>query len=935
MKFMSDKTEKTKKTLVLIDSNAVIHRAFHALPPLTKKDGTPTGVVYGYALTLLSVMEQLKPGYIAATFDLPGLTFRHEAFKEYKATRVKAPDELYAQIPFVKEMLKAYNIPIYEKKGFEADDIIGTLTKDSSLEKKVDTIIVTGDLDTLQLIDEDTKVFTLRRGIKDTVLYDEKMVRERYGLGPEQIIDLKALRGDPSDNIPGVKGIGEKTATELLKKYKTLENVFKKIDKIEPESLRKKLQDGEKDARMSFDLAKIVTNVPVDFELEDTQVSNFDPERLAEFFKQMEFFSLYKRVSGKRAISEKRFASAGQADNRQQENKKEVKIKIIKSESELDKINSEIGKNKFFAYTVLASSEKYFDATLSGIGISINEKIAYFVPAELVGSLKKVFENKDIQKIGFNIKFDLEMFWKLWHGAENNEQLVNSLYGNAIELCDNFFDVQLAAYLLGLNGAKNLEKLIFEEFGAELAYAPTKNGQANLLDDNSENEQKCAAEKAAWFLRLRGEYRKRISEVSRQQASGSGNKKTLKRLFEKYEMPIAKILAKMEIAGVLVETGSLKKASQTAEKEIGKLEKEIYAYAKEEFNINSPNQLASILYEKLSISTTEIRRGKTGFSTDADQLRKIHDLHPIIPLIESYRELFKIKTTYADALPQLVHNDGRIHADFNQAVTATGRLSSSEPNMQNIPKRGQLADLIRKAFIAPKSSTLVSADYSQIDLRVAAHLSNDPKLVEIFKQGKDVHRATAAWVNNVSENEISDRQRFEAKSLNFGILYGMGIYGFMRDSGVSRKRAKQFMEQYMMTFSKLKEFIEKTKLFAGKNGFVETELGRRRYIPSIQAGNAQVRAAAERMAVNLPVQGLAADIMKLAMVEVEELLKKYNRKEIVAKLILQIHDELIFEVKLGLENKFMKDVKKVMESVYELRVPLTVDVSSGSNWMQL
>ena len=910
--------KKNKKTLVLIDSNALVHRAFHALPPLSKKDGTPTGAVYGYALTLLSVMEQLKPDYIAATFDLAGPTFRHEKFEDYKATRVKAPDELYEQIPLVKKMLEAYGIPIYEKQGFEADDVIGTLAKNKKLNGDLQKIIVTGDLDALQLVDNDVEVFTLRKGIKDTVTYNTEKVKKRFDLDPEQIVDYKALRGDASDNIPGVKGIGEKTATELLKKYKTLDSVYKNIEKItSPPSLRKKLEEGKKSAFLSRELAEIKIDVPVEFDLADCGIEGLDAEKLANFFQQTEFYSLYKRMKGGQTTPESSYATSGQAD------KKEQKLEIIHNQKKVDQLISKIEKKKTFSFDVLASDEKYYNAELSGVGIAISGGEAFFVSAEYIHNFKKIFVDKKIEKIGFNVKFDLEMFWKNWFGLDD-KKLPQKIYSQEIEKAENFFDVQLAAYLLGKSGAGELEKLIFEEFGAGLENAVTKSGQGNLLNDTGETQQKEAAEKAAWIFRLYDEYKNSLEKEG-----------GTKGVYEKLEEPLIKILAKMEIAGVKMEKEILKKVSQETEKEIGKLEKKIHKLAGEEFNINSPIQLAPILYEKLQIPTTEIRRGKTGYSTGADELRKVRDLHPIISLIEKYRELFKIKTTYADALLGLVEDDGRIHAHFNQAVAATGRLSSSDPNMQNIPKRGKLADVIRSAFVSEKGKIFVSADYSQIDLRVAAHLSDDPKLIDAFEKGKDIHRATASWVNGIPEEKLTDKQRNEAKSLNFGILYGMGIYGFMRDSGVSQKRAKYFIDQYMKTFSGLKGYIEKTKEFAQENGYVETEMGRRRYIPNIKASNVMIRRAAERMAVNLPIQGLAADIMKLAMVQAEELLKKYNKQKVRIALVLQIHDELIFEVDEGVAKKFSRDIKKTMESVYKLKVPLVVDVTSGSNWKQL
>lgn len=882
-------TKNKRKKLILIDSNALIHRAFHALPPLTTKDGTPSGAVYGVALTLLSVFEKFKPDYVIAAFDLKGKTFRHEKFKEYKAKRVKAPDELYEQIPVTRQLMDAFGIPVFEKKGFEADDIIGTISKDKKLNGEIERIIVTGDMDTLQLVDDDTKVFTLRRGIKDTFIYDEQQVRNRFKLEPEQIVDYKALRGDPSDNIPGVAGIGEKGATQLLQKFKTLDGVFGNLEKIEPEGLRKKLEQGKKDAYLSQELAQIQMDVPVDLELDDARADQVEnSQKLVDFFEKLGFSSLVRRIDkdGKTTKSKK---------------PQHAQIELIGNADGLKKLEEKANKEKRFAYYPLAESDKYYEATCLGLGVYAGGGKSCFVGKADLPKLRKLFESKEVEKVGFNVKLDLQIV----------EEGMN-----------NFQDVQIMAYLLGQN-ASDLEKLALKEFGVEFEHADATSGQTNLLSQTDESKKKNAAEKAFWISKL--------FEIYQNRFGGEG----LRGVYEKLELPLIPILARMEKSGVKVEKEILKKVSALAEKKLKELEREIFDLAGTEFNINSPSQLAPVLYDQLGISTAEIKKGKTGFSTDADQLRKIRDVHPIVPLIEQYREFFKVKSTYADALPALVGKDGRIHAHFNQAVAATGRLSSSDPNLQNIPKKGKLADLIRKSFVAGEKKLLVSADYSQIDLRVAAHLSGDAKMVEAFENDRDIHRATAGWVNGIPQKKVSEKQRNEAKSLNFGILYGMGQYGFMRDSGVSGKRAKHFIENYKQTFSGLSKFLEKTKAFAREKGYVETQLGRKRHIPNVRASNAILQSAAERMAVNLPIQGLAADIMKLAMIEADLLLKKYNQKGTVVEMILQIHDELIFEIDEEKADGFAKEIKKAMEGVYQLKVPLKVDVSSGQNWQEL
>jgi len=1076
------KIKKHKKTLILIDSNALIHRAFHALPPLTTKDGTPSGAVYGVTLTLLSVLDKFKPDYMVATFDLKGPTFRHKKFKDYKANRIKAPDELYQQIPLVKKLMEALGIPIFEKKGFEADDIIGTISKNKKINGNVEKIIVTGDMDALQLVDNTTKVFTLRRGIKDTFIYDIQQVKNRFELSPDQIVDYKALRGDPSDNIPGVKGIGEKGAINLLKKYKTLENIYNNLNQIEPEGLKNKLMAGKESAMLSKNLAEIKTDVPIDFSLKKAVASKAkDSKELIKFLGAMGFKSLVKRVGGDVMEIE-----TEDSRTKAQQISKKLKIKILKNKKEINALVKKIKSRKKFSYFVLTDKDKFYQAKLEGMGIYIGGSEAYFVindhkivttnidktnitndygsfnnhknvandysrsnnhknvgngysrsehihnvndysrslqsmnargpslqsmnargpslqSIDAIGSLLRIFMSKGIEKIGFNVKFDLEMM-----GNKKLSIKIVNLFLPSKRII--WQDVQIMAYLLGHN-AGDLEKLIMKEFGADLSYVDNKE-QGNLLAGTDESRQKDVAERAFWVMQLWKEYSKsmdgykantnvaneysrsnnqknvgndysrsrgysrsnndknvgndysrsngyscsnndknvandysrsedihNVNDYSRSLQSMNARDHSLKMIYQELELPLIPILAQMEITGIKVNKKILKKVSDLATKEVKKLENKIYKLAGEKFNISSPKQLAVILYEKLKISTQGIKKGKTGFSTNADQLGKIEKLHPIVILIEEYREFTKLKNTYADALPKLVEDDERIHANFNQAVVATGRLSSSEPNLQNIPKRGKLASEIRKAFIAEKGKVLVSADYSQIDLRVAAHLSGDKKMIEIFKQGKDIHRATAAWVNQIAEDKVTDEQRSQAKSLNFGILYGMGLYGFMQDSGVNIKRAKFFINHYKKTFSGLMEFIEKIKEQAHQTGYVETELGRRRYIPNIKASNAMLRGMAERMAINLPVQGLAADIMKLAMIKVsnnilQEFNLKVNFKQDVS-LVLQIHDELILETDKKLVNLITKKIKQEMESVYKLRVPLVVNVSQASNWQEL
>ena len=895
------------KKILIIDSNALIHRAYHALPPFTTKEGVLVNAVYGYITTLKNAIDRIEPDYIVATFDLPGKTFRHHRFEAYKANREKAPDDLYQQIPLVKQFLNSCDIPIYQKEGFEADDVIGSISNQLNHQAKLEKYIVTGDKDTLQLVNDNTKVFTLGRGITDPVLFDEKKVVEKFKIKPDQVVDYKALRGDPSDNIPGVAGVGDKTATDLILEFGSLENIYNNLDKIKSKAVRAKLEKDKDKAFLSQELAEIKQDIEMDFDLEKTQKKDFCNEKFKRFLISLEFKSLLKR-----------FFPA--ENNKTQEAFKIEGYLDVQNKSEWEKFKKKV--QKIGKIGIYFNQNEQGKVDKIGATLLLEKKFEnYCLKGKVIENFADILRDEKVLKIGYDLKRGLREF--VIKARREKREFIN-----------NFFDIQLLAYLIKSGANNKLEKLIFEEFGEELKNVTTKKGQASLLIDNSAGEEKEIIEKVVWIFRLYQEYLDKIVSISQEQKKKSEVKGDLKNLLEKLENPLTKILAEMEAWGIEVDGKILEEISQTAQSEIDELEKEIFSLAGEEFNINSPSQLAKILYEKLEISTENIKKGKTGFSTDANQLKKMKDLHPIIFKIERYREIFKLKTTYTDSLPKIIEKDGRIHTTFNQTVTATGRLSSSDPNLQNIPKKGKFAKRIRSAFVAPRGKKLVALDYSQVDLRVAAHVSGDAKMIEVFKNNRDIHRATAAWVNGVDLEEITKEQRSEAKSLNFGVLYGMGTYGFMQDSGVSRERAEFFIEQYMKNFSDLKNYLEKTKEFARENGFVETEMGRRRYVKGINASNFQLRNAAERIAINLPIQGLAADIMKKAMIDVEEkVLNKYENQEV--KMILQIHDELVFEVDEKLVDEFIAEVKPVMEETYRLKVPLKVEAVVGIKWSEL
>lgn len=900
---------KLTKKLVLIDGNAIIHRAFHALPPLMTKKGELVNAVYGFSSLLLRVIKELEPDYIVATFDLKAPTFRHEEYKEYKATRVKAPQELYDQIERVKEMTKAFGIPIYEKQGFEADDLLGTIVAQSEKSgEAVENIVVTGDLDTLQLVSPKTKVYALRKGMSDTVIYDEAGVMERYGLKPLQMIDYKGLRGDPSDNIPGVKGVGEKTAVELLKKYGSLEEVYKNVEETKG-ALKEKLTRDKMQAFMSKHLATIVRDAPIKFDFASAVMREFNRSELVALFQELNFFSLIKRIptdGADNADDKKINSESGVAD---------FKFEII-SEDKTEEFLDGLAKEKEVAFWLDTDGDK----NINGIAFSFKTGRAFYVEKLKTKNqkLKTIFSNPEILLIGYNLKESYKI-----------------LKNNNIELAENLWDVMLGAYALNPGGKMDLAQLVLEELGEEMK-GEAKKGQLGLEIESPEEKAQKICQKADYLFKLKNIFAEKIERISSEQKTlpsyghlpSKEGRKTLENLFSEVEMPLVKVLAEMELAGVKLNKIIFKGISEKITERIVNLEKGIYKLAGTEFNINSPKQLQEILFVRMKLPTENIKKLKTGFSTGANELEKLRKESKIIEKIEEYREIFKLKTTYLDTLPEMTDKHSRIHSSFNQAVTATGRLSSSEPNLQNIPIRTELGELLRTAFEAEKGYSLVSADYSQIDLRVVAHVSGDKKMIETFMKGEDVHRATAAEVKKVPLSQVTEKMRSEAKALNFGVIYGMSVFGFSESAGIDREEAKKFINSYMEKFSGIAKYMKDTKEFARQNLYVETEMGRRRNVPEINSPNFQVQNATERMAINLPIQGLAADIMKLAMIKVYEEFKDDQD----VKMVLQVHDEIILEVKEEKAREVAEKMKGIMENAYKLKVPLVVDVKIGDNW---
>ncbi len=890
------------KKLVLIDGHALVHRAFHALPQtLASPTGVLTNAVYGFTAVLIKAIKDIKPDYIVATFDLAGPTFRHEEFADYKAHREKAPDGLHEQVPLVKEVLKAFGIPIFEKAGFEADDVIGSVCEKTRKVKDLQTIIATGDMDTLQLVKDDkVVVMTLRKGINDTVVYNEEEVIKRYGIKPEQMVDYKGLKGDPSDNIPGVPGIGEKTASILIQKFGSLDNLYKEIEKPGKkkskdisEKLIQKLIENKDLAFFSKKLSTIIKDVDIDFKLEDAEWRRrMKKEEVARVFQGMGFYSLLKRVS---EIDGSAPLTTGGSTPPVGDGVVGVqtsflpppttgpKVKELKTDKDIIDLLAKITKQKDFA----------LDVADDRISFALDPKECFLVSFEyflkntdLRLNLKSVLENPKINKAGHDFKF-----------------ISKYLLGKGIHVEGIGFDSKIAEYLINSDLRDySLDKIYFTE-----------------LKQNMDSDRK---KRPGFVLEIRDKLIAKLKYAD-----------TLW-VFEKIELPLAIVLAEMEISGIKIDLNAIAKLSKATIKELGELEKKIHELAGKEFNINSPQQMSAVLFEHLKITGKLKKTGKGAISTAAAELEKLSGVHPIIDFILKYRELQKLKTTYIDPFPALVNKKGRICTTYNQTGTTTGRLSSEEPNLQNIPIRTDIGQEFRKVFVASPGYKLVSFDYSQLELRIAAHISKDKKMSEAFKRGEDIHTRTAVEIFGVQADKVTTNMRRQAKVLNFGILYGMGVMGFQRASGVNRAIAKDFIDRYMREFSGIARYMQEMKDKVRRDGYVTTIFGRRRQLPEAFSGMPQLISQAERMAINMPIQGTEADFLKLSMIKIHDLVHEEKAEEKV-RLLLNVHDELLFEVKESLVKDWAVKIKNIMENIHKLDVPLIVDAKVGNNWSEM
>ncbi len=861
------------KKLLILDSNSILNRAFYGVRYLSAKDGTPTNAIYGFLNILLKLIKEQEPDYICAAFDVKAPTFRHKQYEGYKAQRKPMPEGLAAQMPLAKDVLRAMGVTILEKEGYEADDIIGTVARLCE-ESEISCFIATGDKDDLQLASDKTKVIltVTKSGYNETIIYDDKAVKEKYHVTPTEFIDVKALMGDPSDNIPGVKGVGEKTAMSLIEKHHSIEYIYENIDDIGLKgAMLQKMKDGREMAFMSKELATINRNTPIEFNAEKCVFDGFENNgELYEILKRLELNSIIKKLD------------LSGVDN------------VKENEDIFKDFSYQVGDKNMISGDKVTVVLDFDGDNISSAAVGAGNNAVVLNEQD---DIKELLEDDSIAKVMFDVK---EAIVKL---------------NCRIDIKNIADDTAIAAYLV--DPAKNeytIEKLASEYFGTVIEKPEVK--QLSLLDDvetdRSEYLAKCAV--------ALGVLNERIGDKIKE----NGQEK----LYQEVELPLVTVLAHLEINGFLVDDHQLKEFADKLGEKIDALTNEIYMLAGEEFNINSPKQLGVILFEKLELKP--VKKTMTGYATNADVLEKLRDKHPIVNFIMEYRQLAKLKSTYCDGLRAVVNpNTHRIHSVFTQTVTVTGRLSSTEPNLQNIPTRTELGREIRKMFVAKEGYVLVDADYSQIELRVLAHIANDETMINAFRNNEDIHAVTASQVLGIPLEDVTKEQRSSAKAVNFGIVYGIGEFSLAQDLHISVKEAKAYIESYLEKYHGVRNYMESIKEQAKKDGYVKTMLNRIRYIPELKSPNYNIRQFGERVALNTPIQGTAADIIKLAMVRVDNRLINEGLK---SKLILQVHDELIVEAHKDEVDKVKQILSEEMQSAMELNVPLKVDMSTGHSW---
>lgn len=871
-----------RKTVMLIDGSSLIFRAFFALPKLTNNDGVMTNGVYGFLTMYNNAFDRYKPDYVLVAFDRASKTFRHKEFEDYKGTRDKMPSELSYQFGILKDILDSLNVKYTDLDGFEADDIVGTYAK-MAQEEGYESVLITGDRDYLQLVDEKIVVNLTKKGVSETKEYTVDTIKEEFGLSPKQLIEVKGLEGDKSDNIPGVDGIGPKKAIGFIQKYGSIEGLYENIDEVSGKKTKETLIDSEAIAYMSKKIGTIVTNAPVEFDLEELKVKDPDLESLREKYSKYNFNKFLEDMDG----------GAGPKEDKEFTYEKLEDPKIL---------IEAIKKNKEFTFKSVYEGDRYIHSDISKIAIKTTDTPTYIVDPDndFVSNFKEVFEDEDIVKNSFDIKEDVVLFDKLGINLKlpyDDMMLMHYLIDPSRSsydlkvLSQSYLDYEVKSPvdLLG-KGKKALkyEDLDFDELGNYLASG------INAIEDSKE----ILEDKLDEYHMLD--------------------------LYKEIEIKLSKVLADMEIVGFVTDKKVLEDLKENIDKDIDKITEEIYELAGSEFNINSTKQLGEVLFKDLDLPV--IKKTKTGFSTNAQVLEKLRDKHQIIPKIERYRELFKLRSTYIEGLEKAIDEDGRIRSTFKQNIAATGRLSSQDPNLQNLPIKTDEGRLIRKAFRAEEGKILIDADYSQIELRILASLSGDRHMIDAFKDGVDIHTKTASKVFHTDLDKVTKRQRSEAKAVNFGIIYGISDYGLSQNLNIPRKEAKEYIDNYMASYPSIKEYMDSIVEKAKEDGYVETLFKRRRYVPEINSKNFNVRSFGQRVALNTPIQGTAADIIKIAMIETDKNLKKAG---LDAKIVLQIHDEIILEADEACKDEAIKILRESMEAAADLKVPLIVDIDTG------
>lgn len=925
-------------TIFLLDGHALAYRTYFALTRggsgsqrWVTKDGEPTAGIYGFASVLLRIFEQEQPEYLMVAFDT-GKTFRDELYKEYKGTREKMPDDLATQMVRVRQLVDAFNIPRLEAEGFEADDVLGSAAA-KAVEAGLGVKIITGDKDLLQLVNERVMVSLPGRSLSDAKDYLKDDVIEFIGVRPDQIVDFKALVGDKSDNIPGVRGIGEKTAINLLGEYETLEGIYANLEEL-PASVRNKLEEGRDDALMSQNLARIITDLDIPLDLDRARADHFDPKAVEDLFRTLEFRSLFNRleklIGSMGATSPSKgaqltFLEGSKETQESTQGEFAVETIVVDSKEKLDKLVAELNRAEQISFDTETTSTDQMQADLVGISLAVNPDRGYYLPvghllngdkqlpkSEIIEALREPFENPKIPKVGHNIKYDAVL-----------------LVRNGLRAKPLSFDTMIAEWLTNPTsrnlGLKNLAWVRLDVQMTEIEELIGKGrNQRTMAEVSIEKAAEYAAADAVIPLQLKTELEVELAE------------KQAQKLFNDIEMPLVQILADMEMAGIKLDVEFLAEMSENLSRKIGSIKTQIFESVGEEFNLNSPQQLSEALFDRLQLTPpNRTQKTSSGFySTAAGTLEAMKGDHPVVDWVLEYRELSKLQSTYVDALPQQVNpHTGRVHTSYNQAGSVTGRIASSDPNLQNIPIRTELGRQVRQAFIAEPGKVLLSVDYSQVELRIVAHMSDDKTMLEAFRSGQDIHAATAAAVFGVPIEEVTKEQRSRAKGVNFGLIYGMSAFGLSRYTDITLAEAEDFVNAYFEQFPGVKSYLDRMKKQAAEQEYVETLLGRRRYFPGLRTqSNRNIRNREEREAINSPIQGTAADIMKIAMLRVPDALLNAG---LSGKMLLQVHDELVLECPEEEIQKTADLVSKVMQEAYPLKIPLQTDARFGPNWNEM